>query len=846
MSITNRLNDCLLNKESSEYVLPFFWQHGESHERLAEEIDAMERANVREFCVESRTHEDFGHEQWWIDFRFMLEEAKRRNMRVWLLDDKRFPTGYANGYIEDHPELRKNLIRMDWRDYAGPRKNVHTMALNIDEDESFVSIVAYKREQNGYNFVGEPIDLLPTLKNGLLSWDVPEGAWRVYFIIKTHKTVESEWIDPLNPESCQAMLKAVYEPHYERFSEYFVNTFVGFFSDEPRFGNDHHNYDTKLGKMYTPIPWRDDLPELIAEASGLELSKVRLMLPALFHPYENDDIHPLRCYYMDVCTKLYRDNFEKMLGEWCRERNMMYIGHIIEDMNTHQRMGYGAGHFFRALEYQSMGGMDIVLHQITPGMLDTDHCGPVGGNVLDPEFFHYLIAKLPTSQSHTNPRMEGRAMCEIFGAFGWAEGIPMMKQLTDHMLVNGINYYVPHAFSPKYPDLDCPPHFYAGGTNPQFDAFAELMKYMRRSAHLISGGTHRAPVAVMYNPEAEWAEGKCMFLQKVGRQLTCSQIDFDVLSEDTMAQIDVVDGTLRAGNEQYRAMIVPESEYLTRAMIDDLTRYAKAGLPIIVAGKFAPKACEDGTVLTDCTIVSLDKLSAYLRDLGIYDITITPAHKLVRYYRMDHGDGECYIFCSEDVYNESRFTVTLPEDREYRIYDPWKNTLYTPRRSGNKVDIYLPKSGMLFLITNSDSAPEYDYRDTPARAANLDVNVSISHGVTNEFAPFDAKIGDDITAFDGLDRFAGVIRYEGTIELTSSDKKLCLGEVGEIAQVWLNGESLGRAVCEPYDIELKNVKDGINDIRIDIINNLGYRERDKFSGYLTLPASGLIGEVTVR
>jgi len=350
----------------------------------------------------------------------------------------------------------------------------------------------------------------------------------------------------------------------------------------------------------------------------------------------------------------------------------------------------------------------------------------------------------------------------------------------------------------------------------------------------------------MYNPEAEWAEGKCMFLQKVGRQLTCSQIDFDVLSEDTMAQIDVVDGTLRAGNEQYRAMIVPESEYLTRAMIDDLTRYAKAGLPIIVAGKFAPKACEDGTVLTDCTIVSLDKLSAYLRDLGIYDITITPAHKLVRYYRMDHGDGECYIFCSEDVYNESRFTVTLPEDREYRIYDPWKNTLYTPRRSGNKVDIYLPKSGMLFLITNSDSAPEYDYRDTPARAANLDVNVSISHGVTNEFAPFDAKIGDDITAFDGLDRFAGVIRYEGTIELTSSDKKLCLGEVGEIAQVWLNGESLGRAVCEPYDIELKNVKDGINDIRIDIINNLGYRERDKFSGYLTLPASGLIGEVTVR
>lgn len=32
-----------------------------------------------------------------------------------------------------------------------------------------------------------------------------------------------------------------------------------------------------------------------------------------------------------------------------------------------------------------------------------------------------------------------------------------MKRVVDHMVVNGINVFVPHAFSMTYPDADCPP-----------------------------------------------------------------------------------------------------------------------------------------------------------------------------------------------------------------------------------------------------------------------------------------------------------------------------------------------------------------------------------------------------
>ena len=64
-------------------------------------------------------------------------------------------------------------------------------------------------------------------------------------------------------------------------------------------------------------------------------------------------------------------------------------------------------------------------------------------------------------------------MCEIFGAYGWAEGVKTMKYLLDHMLVRGINYFVPHAFSPKVDDADCPPSFYNGGKNPLYKHFGE-------------------------------------------------------------------------------------------------------------------------------------------------------------------------------------------------------------------------------------------------------------------------------------------------------------------------------------------------------------------------------------
>ncbi len=104
---------------------------------------------------------------------------------------------------------------------------------------------------------------------------------------------------------------------------------------------------------------------------------------------------------------------------------------------------------------------------------------------------------MATSAAHLDPRKQGTTVCELFGAYGWQEGLKLMKWLTDHMLSRGVNFLIPHAFSPKYNDPDCPPHFYSRGANPQWRYFGAWSAYANRLCHLLSGGRHVAPVAVV-------------------------------------------------------------------------------------------------------------------------------------------------------------------------------------------------------------------------------------------------------------------------------------------------------------------------------------------------------------
>ena len=79
------------------YIFPFFWLHGEEEEKLREYVNVIADANCGALCVESRPHPDFCGEKWWKDMDVIIDEAKKWDMKNWILDDSHFPTGFANG-----------------------------------------------------------------------------------------------------------------------------------------------------------------------------------------------------------------------------------------------------------------------------------------------------------------------------------------------------------------------------------------------------------------------------------------------------------------------------------------------------------------------------------------------------------------------------------------------------------------------------------------------------------------------------------------------------------------------------------------------------------------------------
>ena len=94
----------LLAGQEENHILPFFWQHGEEEATLREMMAAIHGASCLAVCVESRPHPDFCGPRWWRDMDIILEEARSRGMKVWILDDSHFPTGFANGALKGKPD----------------------------------------------------------------------------------------------------------------------------------------------------------------------------------------------------------------------------------------------------------------------------------------------------------------------------------------------------------------------------------------------------------------------------------------------------------------------------------------------------------------------------------------------------------------------------------------------------------------------------------------------------------------------------------------------------------------------------------------------------------------------
>ncbi len=129
-------------------------------------------------------------------------------------------------------------------------------------------------------------------------------------------------------------------------------------------------------------------------------------------------------------------------------------------------------------------------------------------------------------------------------------------------------------------------------------------------------------------------------------------------------------------------------------------------------------------------------------------------------------------------------------------------------------------------------------------------------------ATFDKLLSWTENANPGIRYYSGTARYSTNIDLPAArDYQLDLGEVREIAEVWLNGKPQGILWKKPFQVTVP-AKAGSNTLEIEVVNLWPNRligdqqvppekrftktNITKFTANSPLLPSGLLGPVTLR
>lgn len=885
-----------LSGNCENHILPFLWIHGETPERMRQEIKHIYDSGIRALCVEARPHIDFNGPKWFEDIGVILDECRMRGMKMWLLDDSHFPTGYANGEVEkNYPQLCKKYLCLKSYDFVGPIKGSGLnlqYAMKSAEDEilgvflqrrigfeeicaeetidltaNVKYVVDFNTGKPDYDMAGRPLPGIQG-KKPIVYFDLPEGDWVLNVLTVSYKGGEKEtegYLNPIIPEATDVLLRTVYEPVYERFQDEFGKTFMGFFSDEPRFGNLHGAENALIGRNSDMVLlWRDDMLQLLTEKCGklgsmlnyLTVEKVRIRLPYLFLS-KNEEADALRYAYMDLSSELYREHFDKRIADWCHSHGCEHIGHCIEDNGAGSRLGYGAGHIFRAMENADMAGIDVVIHQLLPGE-DKGMYKGMHSPGWDGEFFTYLLGKLGGSLAHLDVKKRGRCMCELFGAYGWAEGNRLKKWIADHMMVRGVNYLVPHAFDcASFPDHDCPPHFHADGHNPQYPEFRILMEYCNRICSLLSDGNAIPDVALYYNAEGEWG-GEYQPTEKVASVLARNLIDYDLISADYIEMAKAEDGILKCGNLAAKALVLPWAEVLPKKLAENVLRIAKAGVPVYMVedlpdrctdSKQNPWNMEDGII----RIVALDNLASLLQQEQIAELRLDCREPYLRYYHYSQEDGEIYYFVNESPSKCVQCRVFGAAEGNLYEYDAFENKI-TANMDAFTLKLE-PYESKIVLVTDEEMICTDQKQRTVSELREIRLDKC-----TVEIAPMEELVDGSaivyhlceglnkpayISDIQGFETFSGRVRYIFKVVLSAKEAEkvasIKLYGVREAATVTVNGTDCGTRICPSYVFEIQGLHMGENEIIVEVNTTLARRMNDFFSSFMPLEPCGITG-----
>ncbi len=588
---------------------------------MLRQLQLMKDVGIDEFFIYpdiALVEPDYLSDEWFEAVGFIIQEAKKRQMHVWIYDELNWPSGTAGGLCpRNFPQYRmKNLVQESYTllpgdFYPNSTCNECIRVFVRPQDAPQASWQMVQMQDNV--FVNETNQTL---------------LFKAFHIILTmdrnmsSMAARSTWnqrgiCDRLNPDAIRAWISCTHDKYYEHFHDECGKTLRGFFYDEPsvisEFGNlpwtDGLDVDFQNQYGYNFL---DHLPEFYEDIPGAE--KVR-----------ND--------FWSLIGKRFALSFNKTLTDWCTAHNLLLTGHSnIEELIAQSGRLFYSVNIPLLQSFQQIPAMDL-LGDHTPF-----HLGMAPNRKYADEIAHnYLFtAKQVTSTArYTGAK---RVMAEATGicdrnlaprrtkiAWDWLSGAGVSM-----FNLNGLGYsekgFVKRSgglysfFQPWFRQFGILSSFvretskFATGRLVTDVAVFDPETTIRSLTYITTSGDFRIDPKAFVAPAVIGAMTALMF----------SHINHELLFEEVLLKSEVSDGVIHAPNSAFRALILPKAEVLTEELAAKIRAFRQGGGQIFCIEK-RPVRTPDGKPLdfSDLPLVEAEELPALLKDCLSLPYSIT-------------------------------------------------------------------------------------------------------------------------------------------------------------------------------------------------------------------------------
>ncbi|MGA2725175.1 MAG: glycosyl hydrolase [Bryobacteraceae bacterium] len=814
-------------------IQPFLsWNGGDAKDRMARIVQDLDRLAANGvFIVNVSPGRGV---PWYLtpehmdQMKFVVQEAKKRGMKIWIQDESDYPSGFAGGFIgQKYPQLAMQGIVADMRVSLTAGQ---TISIPLPPDTLGMYV------ENGSD---HSTTVLPMPKDGHLTWTAPNTGsdpytpnwlWDVVFVRHVYRSSPTRMfnredgtrekdaryplIDYLDPNATRAFMTITHETYKQAIGAEFGNTVLGFFGDEPDYASSYPWTPKLLDEFrkqkgydlqpYLPLFFTGKLTEeqrranLLRQMATLDMGQL------------TEEAQRAKADYYDVWSNIFKDSFFGVQAEWCAQNNIEYLVHLIgEEVGMHQART--EGDYFRDEQYVQVPGIDN-LGQLLPLTVHIpDGTWDVNNN----------FPKLASSAAH----LFGKP--KVWAEEGGGTGIDGKFQL-DFQLVRGVN-----ALQIRVPIRGGRGGEAASSAVPPQAAM--IAWYANRGGYLMAVGRPAAQVGLYHPVHSMWMgdEEADRSTTKLGWQLYEHQIEWDYFDEQSLRSVaSIADGGFKdLSGQVFRAIVVPASTVITRTGLERFQAFVKAGGKVIFVGK-TPTLVVDKTFLNakgppDLSFATLiepsgDITARVLAALPKPDVVLDSAWQRLTYTHRNWRDGDMYFFFNESDKEESRM-ATIAGRGQAQVWDLGTGEIHpmsgATAESGSVrfplvLEPYEAKLVVVGPLPSGVAAPEPSLVSGNT-LAELGGDWALNLNGKQVATPL--KSWEDL----GTRSFAGPATYrkQFTAPAAPAGRRVFLeiADVRECAKVKLNGKELEAHAWQPYRWDITSaLKAGSNDLEIDV------------------------------